>query len=288
MRLFPMLGKIGWDTLRSLRENGLHPLQCFLPEIKSNPQSIHNRNCGEFLTALHDWAHCFMTSLMSEDIYRLNYRYILPSVMSLPATLQHYEGFNEWQQNAIEMLIDMDNEASSALPGRQLFYQDIDFFQCLFKIPGINAPTDLILLHLYKDLLTHYDKILNDCNLNIRNLNLSKNICSNNIIQMATILNQPGINGCMYKYIDQLCLAIQENPEMHTYMMPLYKASNILSQKEFVTRFEVEKPFNISYNGIPFPLVQHLKTEEYTYLQKKLNTFRFNDKFDSGKTTKNV
>jgi hypothetical protein len=83
MRMRPVLGSPGFETLYQWHERDFHPVSLYATQIISNPKEADGYRCGPFALWLHDIGHTFWASMLSKEQREYIFTMYIPALRCL-------------------------------------------------------------------------------------------------------------------------------------------------------------------------------------------------------------
>lgn len=90
LRMRPVLGSLGVETLSQWHRQGFHPVSLYAPQIRSNPKDADNFRCGPFPMWLHDIGHSFWGSMLTKAQRDTIFTTVIPALCYLREIAEAY------------------------------------------------------------------------------------------------------------------------------------------------------------------------------------------------------
>lgn len=90
LRMRPVLGSLGLETLTKWHSQGFHPVSLYAPQILSNPKDADDFRCGPFPMWLHDIGHSFWGSMLTKVQRDVIFATYIPALRHLKQIAETY------------------------------------------------------------------------------------------------------------------------------------------------------------------------------------------------------
>lgn len=90
LKMQPVFGNPGLQSLCRLHAEGWHPIAHYSPDVQSNPKTVHRYRCGPLLTWLHDIGHAFWGSMLSSEERHVLFTRFIPQLEGLKKEAQEH------------------------------------------------------------------------------------------------------------------------------------------------------------------------------------------------------